>query len=116
MGFGPEDVQSNFETVVAGKDRLVHYLAVGSLLIIGCAVGWMFATLQMYSNWRRGIAPEANVYYAFAGVLFILLGGSGIIRSGWSMKRAISAGVLGLGLGAVVQYVQLGMAYIDFWW
>jgi hypothetical protein len=116
MEIGPEGVQSVSETEVPRKLRPTHYIAAVALLGIGYAVGWLLASLQMYSNWERGIAPEANAYYAIVGVLFILLGCSSLIRSSSLTKRIIAVGVFGLGLGAMVQYVQLGTAYIDFWW
>ena len=116
MEIEPEGLESNLETGVLRKNRLKHYLAVAALLALGCAVVWFLASLQMYSNWERGIAPEANVYYATVGCLFILLGGSGPVRSGSLTKRVIAAGVFGLGLGAFIQYIQLGTTYIDFWW
>ena len=112
----PEEVQTASATEVHKKPRPTHYIAAAALLAVGCAAGWLFATLRMYSNWERGIAPEANAYYALVGVGFILLGCSGLIRAGSVTKRIIAVGVLGLGLGAVVQYVQLGAAFIDFWW
>jgi hypothetical protein len=74
MEIGPEGVQSVSETEVPRKLRPTHYIAAVALLGIGYAVGWLLASLQMYSNWERGIAPEANAYYAIVGVLFILLG------------------------------------------
>jgi hypothetical protein len=116
MEIGPEGVQSISETEVTRKLRPIHYIAAVAFLAIGYAVGWLLASLQMYSNWERGIAPEANAYYAIVGVLFILLGCSSLIRSSSLTKRIIAVGVFGLVLGAVVQYVQLGTAYIDFWW
>lgn len=116
MEVGPEELQTVSEAEVPRKPRSTHYIAAVALLATGYAVGWLLASLQMYSNWERGIAPDANAYYAIVGVLFTLLGFSGLIRSGSFKKRIIAVGIFGLGLGAVVQYVQLGTAYIDFWW
>jgi peptidoglycan/LPS O-acetylase OafA/YrhL len=112
----PEDAQSTSKTESPSKSRPFHYIAAIALLAIGYAVGWFLATLRMYSNWNRGVAPDSNVYYAIVGVFFVLLGGVGLIKSSSRTKRVIATGVLGLGVGAVVQYFQLGTAYIDFMW
>jgi hypothetical protein len=114
MESGAEDVQSASETEAPNKARPLHYIAAAALLAIGYTLGWSLSTLRMYSNWARGVAPDSNVYYAIVGFVSILVGGTDLIRLGSRTKRIIAAGVLGLGLGAVVQYCQLGTAYIDF--